>query len=109
MSDPYARRNKLIELLNLAIAEIKKRGIEKANAERDYRVALRKLILTERANGTPVTIISDLCRGEETVADLKKARDIADSLYESAQEALQTYKLELRVVQEDLTTERRGG
>ena len=40
-------------------------------------------MLRLRAEGVPVTIISDLCRGNEKIADLKLKRDIAETLYES--------------------------
>lgn len=50
-------------MLDRAISQILPKGRERAQTERDYRVALRQKILLERAQGTPVTIISDVCRG----------------------------------------------
>lgn len=108
MTEEYARREELVKLLNQAIAEAKTRGRTLAKSERDYRVALAQKILIERTNGTPVTIINDLCRGDEKVAGLKFERDTAQSLYDSALEAINVYKLQLKVIQDDIQNERRG-
>lgn len=94
--------------LNLAIKELKARGQAKAEAERDYRVALAKEILRLRTEGIPVTIINDLCRGEETIARLKMERDIADSLYESALQAIYNYKLNIDIIQNQINAIYKG-
>ncbi|RLB94077.1 MAG: hypothetical protein DRH26_02305, partial [Deltaproteobacteria bacterium] len=48
---------------------------EKAQTEHDYRVALAVKITELRTEGTPVTIMSDLCRGYKPIAKLKLDRD----------------------------------
>ena len=92
-------------LLDTAIRQLGIRGRAYAQAEHDYRVAMRKKILEERANGTPVTIISDLCRGDPEVAKLRIERDIALTVYESAKEAIQTYKLQIRILDAQIERE----
>lgn len=92
-------------LLDTAIKQLGIRGRAYAQAEHDYRVAMRKKILEERANGTPVTIISDLCRGDPDVAKLRIERDIAQTVYESAKEAIQTYKLQIRILDAQIERE----
>lgn len=92
-------------LLDTAIKQLGIRGRAYAQAEHDYRVAMRKKILEERANGTPVTIISDLCRGDPDVAQLRIERDIALTVYESAKEAIQTYKLQIRILDAQIERE----
>ena len=80
--------NKRIELTQKHLDNIKlleKQGIAKAEAERDYRIALAKRELELRANGIPVSILSDLARGTEEIAILKCNRDIAISTYEAIQ------------------------
>jgi len=94
--------------LNLAIKELKTRGQAKAKAERDYRVALAKEMLKLRAEGTPVTIISDLCRGNEKIATLKMKRDIADSLYDSCYQAIYNYKLNIDIIQNQINATYKG-
>ena len=92
-------------LLDTAIKQLGIRGRAYAQAEHDYRVAMRQKILEERANGTPVTIISDLCRGDPDVAQLRIERDIALTVYESAKEAIQTYKLQIRILDAQIERE----
>lgn len=94
--------------LNLAIKELKARGQNKAEAEKNYRVALAKEMLKLRTEGTPVTIISDLCRGNESIATLKMQRDIADSLYESNMQAIYNYKLNIDILQNQINAIYKG-
>jgi len=86
------------DLLDTAITQLGVRGKAYAKAERDYQVALSKRILEYRANGTPVTIISDICRGLPDIAKLRLERDISLTVYESAKEAIQSYKLQIRIL-----------
>ena len=92
-------------LLDAAIKQLGIRGKAYAKAEHDYRVSMRKKILDERAKGTPVTIISDLCRGDPEVAKLRLERDIAKTVYESAQEAINGYKLQIRILDSQVERE----
>lgn len=92
-------------LLDSAISKIKQRGESYAIAEKSYRVALAQRILTERENGTPVTIINDICRGDEEIADFKMQRDIAESMYRSALEAINVYKLEIKMLDAQISRE----
>jgi hypothetical protein len=92
-------------LLDAAIKQLGIRGKSYAQAEHDYRVAMRKKILDERAKGTPVTIISDLCRGDPEVAKLRLERDIAKTVYESAQEAINGFKLQIRILDSQIERE----
>jgi hypothetical protein len=93
------------QCLETALGELGKRGRAKAEAERNYRVALAKIILIERNNGTPVTIISDICRGDKEIAKLKFERDVADVMYSAAMEAIQTYKLGIRMLDSQIDRE----
>ena len=94
-----------IKMLDAMPALIEKRGREKALTECNYRKALRKLILEERSKGTPVTVISDIVRGDEKTADLKFARDVAESLYDAAKEACNVYKIESKILENQIQRE----
>lgn len=59
-------------------------GREKAEAERKYRVALQQEELKLKEKGYAATLISDLARGNEEVANLKFERDVAETMYKSA-------------------------
>ncbi|MDR7856324.1 hypothetical protein [Tissierella sp.] len=108
MQDLQIELNKLRSDLNKAITIIKERGKNKAIAERDYRVALGKQILLLRAEGIPVTITSDLCRGNEKIAELKMNRDIAETLYESNMQFIYSTKLNIDIVMKQIEAERKG-
>lgn len=92
-------------LLDAAIKQLGIRGRAYAQAEHDYRILMRKKILEERSKGTPVTIISDICRGDPEVAKLRLERDIALTVYESAQEAINGYKLQIRILDSQIERE----
>ena len=108
MQDLINELNHHRQSLNYAIKELKERGNNKAKAERDYRVALAKKMLELRAEGTPVTIISDLCRGDEEIARLKMERDIAESLYESNMQFIYSTKLNIDIIQNQINNEIKG-
>lgn len=108
MTSGYDLINELggkIKMLDAMPALIEKRGREKALTECNYRKALRKLILEERSKGTPVTVISDIVRGDEKTADLKFARDVAESLYDAAKEACNVYKIESKILENQIQRE----
>lgn len=92
-------------LLDAAISQLGKRGQAYAKAEMDYRIALAKKTLEERGAGTPVTIISDVCRGDREIARLRFERDCAEVVYKSAMEAINSYKLQIRMMDSQLSRE----
>ncbi len=92
-------------LLHTSLAEFGKRGKAYADAEQKYRVALAKQILIERDKGQPVTIISDICRGNQEIARLRFQKDVAEVSYKAAMEAIQIYKLNIRVLESAIERE----
>ena len=97
-----------VQLIDSALQQLGKRGRSYAQAEMDYRQALNQKILMERDKGTPVTIISDVCREDRAVAKYKFERDVAEVVYKSAMEALNVYKLQLRILENQIEREYRG-
>lgn len=108
MTDQIALQQEINEQLNLALLLFKKRGREYAEAERKYRIALQQEILKLRVDKIPVTIISDLARGSEIVAQLKFERDCAEAEYKSCIEAIQVKKIQLKIVRSEIEEDRRG-
>ena len=84
------------------------RGEESAMAERDYRIALSKKILILRDAKIPVTIIGDLARGDEQVAELKFKRDVSEALFESVKQAIFTLRLQLKIARQEVAEDRNG-
>lgn len=96
---------RLNTLLDKAIAELKNRGREYALAYKTYRMLLSKELLRLRDEGVPVTIAYDIARGKEEIADAKENEIITESLYKSCQEAINVYKLQIKIVQEQINRE----
>ncbi|MFY9421450.1 MAG: hypothetical protein WAP91_00355 [Bacilli bacterium] len=103
--DLYLELSIKVELLDKALRALGERGREYAKAEHDYRVALAQKILIERDRGTPVTIISDVCRGDKVIAKLKFERDVAEVVYKAAMEAINTYKLQIKILENQIERE----
>lgn len=108
MQDLINELNEYRHNLNRAIDEIKARGKAKAEAEKDYRVELAKKILKLRADGIPVSIIGDLARGDEKIANLKMKRDIEESLYEANMQRIYECKINIDWLQSQIEAERKG-
>ena len=92
-------------LLDRAVQELKPRGRKKAETEHEYRMALSKRLTVLRAEGQPVTHLLDIAKGEEDIAKLRMERDIAESLYDSAVEAINAQKLKIRILEGQLSRE----
>lgn len=107
--EDYARLEELNALLTDALKLYKKRGREYADAYKNYRVAVAKELLRLRAEEMPVTIAYDIARGNEEVAELKRQEIIAESLYKSCQEAINTYKLQIKILNAQIQTEFNNG
>jgi hypothetical protein len=92
-------------LLERSLGELGKRGRVMAEAEKEYRIALKKKMAEYRTNGYPVTIMGDMCRGDEEVARLKFERDIAEVDYQANMEAINVFKLSVRTLENQIDRE----
>lgn len=95
----------ILKKLDNAVDRLGEDGKRLAEAERDYRIALSKLILRNRDAGMPVTIIGDVCRGDEDVANLKFERDWAQALYDANQEAINVWKKQATIWEAQISRE----
>ncbi|MFD1179515.1 hypothetical protein ACFQ3W_24905 [Paenibacillus puldeungensis] len=72
-------------------------GKAKAEAERDYRLALAQEILKLRAEKVPVTIIENLAKGN--VSELLFKRDLAETQFKAGIEATDAIKVQVSALQ----------
>ncbi|MGN7311474.1 hypothetical protein ACTHQ4_10250 [Alkalicoccobacillus gibsonii] len=72
---------------------------EKAEAEREYRVALSQRILILRTEKFPATLINDIAKGEKEIAMLRLKRDIAKEKYKSGLESMNNVRTEASLLQ----------
>lgn len=100
MNDLWQEIQYCLKTLDKSVVELKERGVKAAQAEHDYRVKLASRLLQLRAEGLPVTILSDVARGEPETAKLKMERDIAESLCKSCEEGINVNKHKLKIISE---------
>lgn len=97
--------NALLDAMPAGIHQIAKWGDEYANAEKQYRMLVRQEILKAQTEGTPATLVKDLVRGIEEVADAKFKRDRAEAFYKAAQESVNVNKLKARLYDNQINRE----
>lgn len=97
--------DKQVELLQRSLEQLKKTGRTYAEAERDYKVLLRQEVLKMRDEGVAIGVITLTCYGIPSVAEARFKRDVALSIYQANQEAINTYKLKIRLIESQIGRE----
>lgn len=92
-------------LLDKAIETLASNGYDKASKERDYKIAINKKALELRAEDMPVTLINTIIYGYEDIAALRFERDMAEVKYNSNLEYINTIKLQIRILENQLSRE----
>ena len=100
MSDYNSIMNE-VNIMEVALKELGKRGKAFAEAERDYKIALATEILKLREQGKSATLTLNLCYGTKHIADLRFYRDIGETMYKSALEAINVKKLKIRIMENE--------
>ena len=97
------RLERCIAALSRGNTQMKTLGLEKAKTERDYKVKQAQEILKLKADKYPATLIMELVKGNEEVAELRLQRDIAESSYFVGLEAMNNLRLEIEIIRSKLT------
>lgn len=104
--DLYNELQRLLNDLNISIRKLRETGSDFAEAERDYKITLRQEALKLRAEkGMPVTLIQQVVYGVPEVADKRYKRDVKEAIYQANQEAINSIKLQIRVIEGQLNRE----
>ena len=101
----YNELESLIRQLKASVKELQKTGKAYAEAERDYKILLRKECLKLRDEGTAIGMIDKICYGIPSVADARFKRDMAQVVYEANQEGINSVKVQIRVIEGQLKRE----
>ena len=96
---------KQVELLQKSLEKLKETGMEYAKCERDYKVLLRQEVLKLRDKGEAIGVITLTCYGIPSVAEARFKRDCAEAIYKANQEALNTYKLKIKIIENQIGRE----
>ena len=92
-------------MLDKAINDLASNGYDLAAKERDYKIAINKKALELRAEDTPVTLINTIIYGYDNIAKLRFDRDIAQVKYNANLEYINTIKLQIRIIENQLQRE----
>lgn len=84
--------------LETSIKSLRRTGAEYAQAERDYKVLLRQECLKLKDDGMAIGLIDKTCYGIPSVAEARFKRDVAEAVYKANQEAINSLKLQLRLI-----------
>ena len=96
---------KLIGLLQASIRSLKVTSTAHAEAERDYKILLRQECLKLKDEGMAVGLMDKVCYGIPAVAEARFKRDIAEANYKANQEAINAYKLQIRILENAINRE----
>lgn len=94
-----------IKQLELSVKELRTSGTNYAKAERDYKILLRTECLKLRDEGMAIGMIDKTCYGLPSVAEARFQRDVAQTIYQANQEAINTLKLQLRLIENQISRE----
>ena len=101
----FAQRDSLSKELSESITMMGKYGADYAKKECDYKVELAQAALKLRDDGMAVTMINTVIHGTGKVPKLRMERDIAEVMYKTAIEKIQSVKLQLKLVEAQIDRE----
>lgn len=103
--DLYAELQAKTKDLEVSIKQLRKSGTAYAEAERKYKILLRSECLKLRDEGMAIGMIDKTCYGIPVVADARFERDVADTVYKANLEAINSIKLQMRLIEAQLQRE----
>jgi hypothetical protein len=80
-------------------------GVALATAERDYKELLTQKSMELKELGYSVSMIDKIVLGIKAVADLRYQRDVAEVIYDARKERINCTKLEIRVLENQISRE----
>ena len=91
--------------LETSIRLLRQNGTAYAQAEKDYKILLRQECLKLRDEGMAIGMINMTAYGIPSVAEARFKRDVAEAVYRANQEAINSTKLQLRLIESQLQRE----
>lgn len=91
--------------LDMSVKDLRKNGTAYAQAEKDYKILLRQECLKLRDGGMAIGMIDKTCYGIPSVAEARFKRDVAEAVYRANQEAINSIKLQMRLMEGQLQRE----
>ena len=103
--DLYSELNDKRNQLDICIRKLRQSGTDYAQAERDYKIELRRVCLELRDTGMAIGMIDKVCYGVQSVADLRFKRDVAETIWKANLEAINSIKLQIRLIENQIGRE----
>lgn len=91
--------------MSQSIKKLAQYGKERAESEYNYRIKVRQEAFKMKTEGETATMINLAVRGEKEVAKAMLERDIAEAMYETAQENINVLKLQARLLESQIDRE----
>lgn len=95
----------LSQKLDKALHNIPTVARDYAVAESKYRSLLAETVLRLEAEGRPVTNLQIIARGKKDVAQAKIEQVTSEALYKATLEAINVYKLQIKILQSQVEKE----
>lgn len=105
MDSLYSELQAKTKALDLSIKTLRSNGTEYANAEKEYKILLRKECLRLRDEGMAIGMIDKTCYGIPSVAEARFKRDVAECVYKANLEAINSIKLQMRLIEAQIQRE----
>ena len=105
MDSLYSELQAKTKALDLSIKTLRSNGTEYANAEKAYKILLRKECLRLRDEGMAIGMIDKTCYGIPSVAEARFKRDVAECVYKANLEAINSIKLQMRLIEAQIQRE----
>lgn len=103
--DLYTELQQKIVQLDTSIKALRKSGTSYAQAEKDYKILLRQECLKLRDDGMAIGMIDKTCYGIPSVAEKRFQRDVAETVYKANLEAINSIKLQMRLLENQIQRE----
>lgn len=107
--DLFIELEQRIRELNISIKSLRKTGGDYAEAYKEYRIKLATKLVELKDNGMPVTIAYDVARGNSEIAKSKYNEIVKEAIYKANQEAINSLKLQIRVLENQISREFNSG
>lgn len=101
VNDLLAKQNEL----NISVKSLRKTSEEYANAYTKYRIALSQELLKLKDEGMSATLAYDVARGKDNIARLKYDEICKEGIYKANQEAINSIKLQIKVLEGQISRE----
>lgn len=103
--DLYNELQTKVKELDISIKQLRVTGTEYADAEKTYKILLRTECLKLRDEGMAIGMIDKTCYGIPSVAEARFKRDVAEAVYKANMEAINSIKLQMRLIENQIQRE----